>query len=822
MQADPRRNKINKPESVELKNKRKKETEISQMMYKTRMSSDFFDPKGLETRTGLLPQNWHLAIIKELIDNALDAIEENASKEIVLEYRNSTLKIFDNGNGISLEGINSIYDFNNYASANRHVITPSRGKLGNGLKSIIGICAVKEYSLLWHTSEGIILKANLNTDMVADIDLEADFIEIGLTDKKGIEIQGIILGADEITSVIWQYVQCNPDVSFVVNLDNFSNHYKPLIGSVSKTNETSLAFYNYQDFLRLLTVQDKTETYKSFLEKYFGTRIKNSSQIKGKIENLNLDEVKQDFISLKGALNTKPYTLLKKHLVGFENKLEVSIHPKTNSDDLPFPCLIEFRIDKLEEKRRTTIINCYVNNSITYFDGESITYTGGFYKISNCRKESYSRNLEGLLADYTDYAFSIHFIAPYLNFKDYGKTEIDITDFIEVLVDAIRKSLAKEKKKYELANVKNPSQKSLAEKYMTDAFLLASTNGKYAITARQMYYKLRELAGRECNTWESKSTYSSFTQRWLTAWLDDHEQYEDKINFSERGNFYVDSNQRGLGSANVRMFLNEMNGKKNKFLVYGGIQDNLYIDDTQFDVRFRYDKALYIEKTGFDTVFKAERLDEKYNLLIVSGQGYASREARRLLYHLQQQGLKLYCMHDLDADGVEIFSSMCKANDKFKFDLDMVDLGVSPEDVAKYGIVPEVVDKVDAITLSQMDYEHRMFFDKGSKSQRVELNAFSTEQLLELISNKLYGLGTLPTVNLSQSLQLDEQALREVAFMRVIKAKYADQLSEISLPCDLSKFDGKLTLTEAKKAIPQIEEDLVSQYEQEILKQIAI
>lgn len=354
-----------------------------------------------------------------------------------------------------------------------------------------------------------------------------------------------------------------------------------------------------------------------------------------------------------------------------------------------------------------------------------------------------------------------------------------------------------------------------------DTFLMASSNGKYSITARQMYYKLRELARRENYNWETDNTYYQFTQNWLTSWIEQNEEYEDKVNFSDRGNYYINGSQTGLGTANVRGFINTSDDAVNKFIVYGSITDNIYVEP-KFNIKYQYDKVLYIEKTGFDAVFKSEKLDDRYNLIIVSGQGFASRAARILLYHFQQQGLKLFCLHDLDISGVDIYSSMCKANDKFKFDLDMVNLGITPDDVDKYGIEPESVEKADIVKLCSMDYEHKIFFDNGDKSRRVELNAFSTEQLLDIIDSKLRNANNLPTINLSSSLQLDSQALREVAFMQIVKEKYKSQLNKIDLPCDLGLYDGKYTVKEANRLIPDIQRKLIEEYKRIISSQIVI
>lgn len=794
-------------------------------MYKTSIASDFFNEKGLEARTGLTFKSWEFAIFKELTDNALDSIETKDPKQIDIILTQNNFKIFDNGDGISVDSVKQIYDFENYISKNRHIIRASRGKQGNGLKSIIGMLYLKDYKLLWHTADGVILQAIFNAEQIADEKMEVLFEESGNTDKRGIEIVGINYSNRILEEIIQQYSLCNPDVTFNFESDLITKLFKATTQAVNKAEETSIEFYSFNDFKRLISVQQPIDTYKSFLKKYFGIRTSNESKLKVKLCELKSDEaIKDDFDNLKNILKNKPYTILRKHLLGFDNQFEVSITEKSNQKgNNSFPCLCEYSVNKLDTEQAQTIIHCFINNSISYFDGSSITFDSGFYKICSTRKPVFANDLRDLLKDYTDYEFDFHIIAPYLNFKDFGKTQVNISDFIDILVAELKKTLAKEKKK-EIDNAgKKEKQNIIAKKYMTTAFLQASSNGKYAITARQMYYKLRELVGREQLDWETDNTYRRFTQDWLTEWIENNDEFESKVNFSERGNFYVDGSQTGLGSANVRIFLDNIGSKSDTFTLDGGIDDNIYRHD-DFNIRYRYDKALYIEKTGFDAIFRAEHIDEKYHVLIVSGQGFASREARKLLYNLQQQGLKLFCMHDLDTQGANIFTSMCKANDKFKSDLNMVDLGVTPQLVEKYNIVPEQIDRISAKTIASLDYKYRTFFynNGADTSPRVELSAFTTEQILEILDDAFKNECNLPMVNLSQSLQLDNQVLREVAFMRILKDKYKSQLDNIDIPCDLSGYDGKYTMDEAKQAIPEIQEQLIKQYQHEIMKKIAI
>lgn len=97
-------------------------------VYKTAVIADYFTEDELVKKIGLTKNYWNDVIMKELIDNALDAIEPLNSKEVYIEQNSSSLGIYDNGAGISCETVKSIYDFRYYISKNRHFITASRGK----------------------------------------------------------------------------------------------------------------------------------------------------------------------------------------------------------------------------------------------------------------------------------------------------------------------------------------------------------------------------------------------------------------------------------------------------------------------------------------------------------------------------------------------------------------------------------------------------------------------------------------------------------------------------------------------------------------------
>jgi DNA topoisomerase VI subunit B len=98
---------------------------------------EFFTEKELEMQIGHGRQWWPVALIKELIDNALDACESAAvPPEIDVEATEDGFSVQDNGPGIPEEVIARSLDFMQRVSDKALYVSPTRGQLGNALKTV--------------------------------------------------------------------------------------------------------------------------------------------------------------------------------------------------------------------------------------------------------------------------------------------------------------------------------------------------------------------------------------------------------------------------------------------------------------------------------------------------------------------------------------------------------------------------------------------------------------------------------------------------------------------------------------------------------------
>ena len=105
---------------------------------------EFCTEKELVAQTGHESYEWPRVIIKELVDNAVDACEESEVAPVVKvaittgkSGKPTRVVIEDNGPGIPSETITEIMDYSVRISSREAYISPTRGRQGNALKSVL-------------------------------------------------------------------------------------------------------------------------------------------------------------------------------------------------------------------------------------------------------------------------------------------------------------------------------------------------------------------------------------------------------------------------------------------------------------------------------------------------------------------------------------------------------------------------------------------------------------------------------------------------------------------------------------------------------------
>jgi DNA topoisomerase VI subunit B len=113
---------------------------LARTTFKTSRLLEFCSRKELTIQTGQPAEAWPLVVLKELVDNALDAAEETrTSPQINVAVTKGSIVITDNGPGIPAKTVNSLLDFSVRVSSREAYVSPTRGAQGNALKTILAM-----------------------------------------------------------------------------------------------------------------------------------------------------------------------------------------------------------------------------------------------------------------------------------------------------------------------------------------------------------------------------------------------------------------------------------------------------------------------------------------------------------------------------------------------------------------------------------------------------------------------------------------------------------------------------------------------------------
>ncbi|MEK6676762.1 MAG: hypothetical protein AABZ47_14055 [Planctomycetota bacterium] len=116
------------------------QNQLQRMTLTTSRLMDFCSPKELTAQSGHGPRDWPLVILKELMDNALDACEEaRIAPKITVIVNLDGIAIQDNGLGLPESVIDGVVDFAVRISSREAYVAPDRGAQGNALKTILAM-----------------------------------------------------------------------------------------------------------------------------------------------------------------------------------------------------------------------------------------------------------------------------------------------------------------------------------------------------------------------------------------------------------------------------------------------------------------------------------------------------------------------------------------------------------------------------------------------------------------------------------------------------------------------------------------------------------
>ena len=279
-----------------------------------------------------------------------------------------------------------------------------------------------------------------------------------------------------------------------------------------------------------------------------------------------------------------------------------------------------------------------------------------------------------------------------------------------------------------MREVRSANQVEVANEVMRECYMKASDNNQLPATARQIYYIARPLIEQRT---DKPLSYGYFSQTLLPNFVNEHGAHWDVV-YDDRGHFEEPHTKRvvGLGSLAVREYLKRVGKLKLEAAEFDPAAITTCGPDGSFSA------VLYVEKEGFMPLFKRVRLAKRYDIAIMSAKGMSNTASRTLIDAICRRDVSLLVLHDFDSAGIIIKDTL--ENDTRRYSYrnapHVIDLGLQYLDID--GLLSEPNDfRISDERLKQAGLgEEAIAF---LRTERVELNAMTSRQLINFVEAKL-------------------------------------------------------------------------------------
>jgi hypothetical protein len=709
---------------------------------------EFFTPKELTMQIGQHTRGWPIALVKELIDNGLDACEKaGVSPVLCVAIEPDAVSVVDNGPGLPEEVLRRSLDYTLRISDNSHYVSPTRGQLGNALKCIWAAPFVADgrHGRVEVVTGGQRHVIDVSLDRIKQEPqlqlLQSEALEDG-SGKIGTllrmhwpRVAGYLLGSEghgfyQADRLLAAYAALNPHARFELTVDGEGRVvYEPSLPTWKKwipSWPTNIHWYTFERLRGLIAAKiaeerggAKVQTVRDFLLEFDGlssNRIRKEILEKAKLTRTSLqDLVSADDVDaaaverLLAAMRSAARPVKGKTLgvIGEPHLgaslIRMGIDPDSilcrkvvgEADGLPFVLEVAFGIHDTGCGRTREAI-------------AGVNWSPAL--------DAPFRQLPSLLGEARVDPFDcatilVHLACPRPEFLNRGKGHLVLPPDIEVALkkcvrlvtqqwhDAKRRADREDRlSEVELERLRKARRpklmtiKDAAYQVMEAAYRHASGGSSYPANARQIMYAARPLVleltgGKFCKN------SSTFTQSLLPDFVSEHPDITAgwDVVYDARGHLAEPHTGRsfGLGTLEVRGYTASWTAACPDGL---GTVTLPHAFPTSGPAN-RYTFALFVEKEGFGPLLERARIRERFDVAIMSTKGMSVTASRELVDDLSQQGVAILVLHDFDAAGFFIVNSMRTDSRRYTYrePPKIIDIGLRLDDVRAMSLASEPV-----------------------------------------------------------------------------------------------------------------------------------
>lgn len=763
-----------------------KPTTLIRETFSTSRTLEYFSEEELNRQMGAAKSDWSLMLIKELVDNALDACEAaGVAPKIVLTVESDAVTVADNGSGLPAKVIEGSLDYLVRVSDKTHYVSPTRGQLGNALKLLWAAPFVACGEAGWvevrtpeatHEVRVGVNRLEQRPDITQTISpaLVKKGSAVTIHWPKIASYPGMpecrYFYQTNLGDLLHTFALLNPHATFVLN-GNALSYGETTFEKWLPGQPTSAHWYTaarLRDLIAgIITNGQGACTIRDFVGTFDGLSATAKRKLVTQAANLsgaclndlvsNGDVAMPSVYALLSAMRNaaRPVKPERLGVLGREYFKQVLANPESvrcaptfrgvTQNGLPF--VLEVALGYRDQLEDGLLVMTGLNFSPTL--------NIPFAELSDALSEN-------RIDRYDPVEIVVHLTCPLLEFTDDGKTRLKLPQEIAAaLKDAVAK-VAKEHKKSKKrmerldeqhyqrarrwARQQHVGLKEASYNAVEAAYLAASGNGRYPANVRQIMYSARPDV-QNLTGGKFYADTRTFTSGVLPEFIEAHPELTKDwdVVFDARGQLNEPYTARrvDLGTLQVRNYTERWTG-----CVTGSMDFRVHYKAPTCGPANRFAYALFIEKEGFYPLLDAARIADRYGVAIMSTKGMSTVAARQLVDDLSGAGVTILVAHDFDKAGFSIAATLAADTQRYKFKNEprVIDIGLRLDDVLSMNLQAEEVDygstsPVENLLRNGATLEEIEFMCGDTRGKRVELNAMTSEQFVAWLERKFAEVG---------------------------------------------------------------------------------
>jgi hypothetical protein len=757
---------------------------LERRVFSVSRAADFLEPRALVSQTGQPGRRFGEVVVKELLDNALDAAETaDVAPEIVVtvvsDAGDQRLTVEDNGPGIPAVVAERVLDFTTLTSDKALYRSPCRGAQGNALKTIIGIPhALGVADPVVIEARGVRHVIRISLDAAGNLELAHDRADS--LRRTGTQVTVPLPAGLDLNAANWVagYALVNPHASFSVIEHAHDREgeqpgiYKATAGDRWRkpmpADPTSPWWYDKAAFTKLaasLAVLGDDRPLGEFIREFKGlsgtakrkavaARVPGIRRVRdlaerpdacGHLLEAMREASAESNVTSLGQVPEAHCRELLDQLYGVDRFWYR--HGGIVHDGVPWH--IEVAVAHTQDRGGMVWA---ANYAISFGDplGSTRLSTAEVAAYGAESFLSYCDAMPNMSNDHRRAAV-IHVTCAAPVFTDKGKTRLDVPDAVAEAFARILwqggKDLYREKRQADRADraerrAADQARRAAARTKMTkkeavfavipEAVRQQRDGTDLPFSAHSLFYKIRPLFLRLLPAETLAASYCE--QALIPAYEREHGPITGMYR-EPRGELHEPHDPDGLRTVPL-----------------GTLQVAGYVPPT-----WTYDKILVVEKAGLWPVLKKARIADRYDIAVGTSEGFAAEAPRDLLAELAGRDMTIFVLHDADHHGYNIARTLGEETERMPgHHIDVIDLGLTVDAAIELGMDPEPYTRESALParlIPRLTDAARQWFTgtvidrdyhgnpKKWRCKRVELDAFTSPGLIAYIEDGLRAHG---------------------------------------------------------------------------------